>query len=55
MVKISEPDPGHRHWSAVAWMYPGIFHPIGVGEEKVEGNSPDNITRCHLIIVSYLS
>ena len=26
---ITEVDPGHRHWSALHWLYPGIFNPIG--------------------------
>jgi hypothetical protein len=25
-----EPDPGHRHWSALHWVYPGLFPPKGL-------------------------
>ena len=33
-VEVTEVDPGHRHWSAVHWMYPGLFHPIGTKTHK---------------------
>lgn len=31
---ITEVDPGHRHWSALHWLYPGIFAPIGTDKKQ---------------------
>ena len=49
LLHITEPDPGHRHWSALHWMHPGLFLPIGsdtgVGMGVKDGSKSTPLTR----------